>query len=88
MANKQVELDDYTDKYDDEIKKCEELELRLLEQDKEYIPLMAEREEEYHQEMMAKMEKFRLEHAVKVIQTAWREVQANRNEKKKKYLVK
>lgn len=53
------------------------------EQDIEYIPLMAEREAEYHQEMTEKMEKFLIEHAARVIQHAWRDVLANRAEKKK-----
>lgn len=44
---------------------------------------MEEREAEYEQEMMQKMHKFMLEHAARVVQTAWREVLANRAEKKK-----
>lgn len=44
---------------------------------------MEEREAEYHQEMTAKMNKFIIEHAAKVIQYSWREVLANRLEKKK-----
>lgn len=44
---------------------------------------MAEREEEYHQEMTQKMNKFLLEHAARVIQNAWRDVLANRAEKKR-----
>lgn len=56
---------------------------KIAEQDKEYIPLMAEREEEYHQEMKEKMNKFLIEHAARVIQNAWREVLANRAEKKR-----
>ncbi|XP_045772440.1 dynein regulatory complex protein 10-like [Maniola jurtina] len=83
MGDKQVELDEFTEKYDDELEKCDNLEIKLAEQDKEYIPLMAEREEEYHQEMTAKMNKFIVEHAARVIQSAWREVLANRAEKKK-----
>ncbi|XP_072949440.1 dynein regulatory complex protein 10-like [Epargyreus clarus] len=83
MGDKQLELDDFTEKYEDELKKCEDLEEKLAEQDKEYIPLMAEREEEYHQEMTEKMNKFLLEHAARVIQNAWREVLANRAEKKR-----
>ncbi|XP_047533482.1 dynein regulatory complex protein 10-like [Vanessa atalanta] len=83
MGDKQVDLDDYTEKYEDELRKCEELEEKLAEQDKEYIPLMAEREAEYHQEMTEKMNKFLLEHAARVIQNAWREVLANRAEKKR-----
>ncbi|KAG6444556.1 dynein regulatory complex protein 10 [Manduca sexta] len=83
MGEKQVELDDYTEKYEDEVTKCEELEQKLAEQDKEYIPLMAEREEEYHREMTEKMNKFLIEHAARVIQNAWREVLANRAEKKR-----
>ncbi|XP_064072773.1 dynein regulatory complex protein 10-like isoform X1 [Vanessa tameamea] len=83
MGDKQVDLDDYTEKYEDELHKCEELEEKLAEQDKEYIPLMAEREAEYHQEMTEKMNKFLLEHAARVIQNAWREVLANRAEKKR-----
>ncbi|CAH2048761.1 unnamed protein product, partial [Iphiclides podalirius] len=83
MADKQVELDEYTDKYEDEVKKCEELEAKLAEQDKEYIPLMEEREAEYQQEMAEKMNKFLIEHAARVIQHAWREVLANRVEKKR-----
>lgn len=59
------------------------LQLRLAEQDKEYIPLMAEREEEYHREMTDKMTKFIMEHAARVIQCAWREALANRAEKKR-----
>ncbi|XP_052753336.1 dynein regulatory complex protein 10-like [Galleria mellonella] len=83
MGDKQVELDEFTEKYEDEVQKCEELEAKLAEQDKEYIPLMAEREAEYHQEMMEKMTKFLIEHAARVIQSAWREVLANRAEKKR-----
>lgn len=56
---------------------------KLAEQDIEYIPLMAEREAEYHQEMTDKMNKFLRDHAARVIQNFWREVLANRNEKKK-----
>lgn len=44
---------------------------------------MKERDDEYHEEMKAKMEKFLLEHAARVIQFAWREVLSNRAEKKK-----
>lgn len=44
---------------------------------------MAEREAEYHQEMTEKMNKFMLEHAARVIQVAWRDVLANRAEKKR-----
>lgn len=62
---------------------CFFVQLKIAEQDKEYIPLMAEREEEYQQEMLEKMTKFMMEHAAKVIQNAWREVQANRAEKKR-----
>ncbi|CAH2237407.1 jg11262 [Pararge aegeria aegeria] len=83
MGDKQVELDEFTEKYEDEIEKCENLEIKLAEQDKEYIPLMAEREEEYHQEMTEKLNKFKVEHAARVIQMAWRDVLANRAEKKK-----
>ncbi|XP_013145357.1 PREDICTED: uncharacterized protein LOC106108648 [Papilio polytes] len=83
MADKQVELDDFTEKYDEEMRKCKELEDKIAEQDKEYIPLMAEREAEYHEEMTQKMQKFLEEHAARVIQYAWREVLANRAEKKK-----
>ncbi|XP_004927371.1 dynein regulatory complex protein 10 [Bombyx mori] len=83
MGEKQIELDELTEKYEDELQKCEVLEQKLAEQDKEYIPLMAEREEEYHKEMTEKMNKFMLEHAARVIQTAWRDVLANRAEKKK-----
>ncbi|XP_045518259.1 dynein regulatory complex protein 10-like [Pieris brassicae] len=83
MADKQVELDEFTTKYEDEVQKCEELELKLAEQDKEYVPLMAEREEEYHQELTEKMNKFLLEHAARVIQCAWRDVLSNRAEKKR-----
>ncbi|XP_068633684.1 dynein regulatory complex protein 10 [Battus philenor] len=83
MADKQLELDDFTEKYEDELNKCEELEAKLAEQDKEYIPLMEEREAEYHQEMAEKMAKFLQEHAARVIQTAWRTVLTNRAEKKK-----
>ncbi|CAH2095989.1 unnamed protein product [Euphydryas editha] len=83
MGDKQVELDEFTEKYEDELQKCEELEAKIAEQDKEYIPLMAEREEEYHQEMAEKMNKFLIEHAARVIQNAWREVLANRAEKKR-----
>ncbi|CAK1551255.1 unnamed protein product [Leptosia nina] len=83
MADKQVDLDEFTEKYEDEVQKCEVLEEKLAEQDKEYIPLMAEREEEYHQEMAEKMKKFLLEHAARVIQCAWRDVLANRAEKKR-----
>ncbi|CAG5045262.1 unnamed protein product [Parnassius apollo] len=83
MGDKQKELDEFTGKYEDELKKCEELELELAEQDKEYIPLMEERDAEYDREMAEKMNKFLLEHAARVIQNAWREVLANRAEKKK-----
>ncbi|XP_039753551.1 dynein regulatory complex protein 10-like [Pararge aegeria] len=83
MGDKQVELDEFTEKYEDEMEKCENLEIKLAEQDKEYIPLMAEREEEYHQEMTEKLNKFKVEHAARVIQMAWRDVLANRAEKKK-----
>lgn len=55
----------------------------MAEQDIEYIPLMAEREAEYNQEMTEKMNKFLIDHAARVIQHAWREVLANRAEKRK-----
>ncbi|KAM3965362.1 dynein regulatory complex protein 10 [Aphomia sociella] len=83
MGDKQVELDEFTEKYEDEVQKCDDLEAKLAEQDKEYIPLMAEREEEYHREMTEKMNKFLMEHAARVIQNAWRDVLANRAEKKR-----
>ncbi|CAK1580502.1 unnamed protein product [Parnassius mnemosyne] len=83
MGDKQKELDEFTEKYEDELKKCEQLELELAEQDKEYIPLMEERDAEYDREMAEKMNKFLLEHAARVIQHAWREVLANRAEKKR-----
>ncbi|CAH0715359.1 unnamed protein product, partial [Brenthis ino] len=83
MGDKQIELDEFTEKYEDELQKCEELEKKLAEQDNEYIPLMEEREKEYHQEMTEKMNKFLTEHAARVIQHAWREVLANRAEKKR-----
>lgn len=44
---------------------------------------MEERDKEYHEEMMKKMEAFQLEHAARVLQNAWRNVIANRLEKKK-----
>ncbi|XP_053609800.1 dynein regulatory complex protein 10 isoform X2 [Plodia interpunctella] len=83
MGDKQVELDEFTEKYEEEVRKCEELEEKLAEQNKEYDPLMAEREAEYHQEMTEKMTKFLVEHAARVIQSAWRDVLANRAEKKR-----
>ncbi|XP_061716403.1 dynein regulatory complex protein 10-like isoform X1 [Cydia pomonella] len=83
MTDKQVEFDDFQQKYDDEVRACRELEEKLKIQDVEYIPLMAEREEEYHKEMKEKMEKFLLEHAARVIQSAWRKVLLNRAERKK-----
>nr|XP_021200157.2 dynein regulatory complex protein 10 isoform X1 [Helicoverpa armigera] len=83
MSDKQVEFDEFSQKYDEEVEKCEELEKKLAEQDVEYIPLMAEREAEYHQEMTEKMNKFLMDHAARVIQHAWKEVLANRAEKKK-----
>ncbi|CAH1638348.1 unnamed protein product [Spodoptera littoralis] len=83
MSDKQVELDEFTQKYEDEVEKCQELEKKLAEQDIEYIPLMAEREAEYNQEMTEKMNKFLIDHAARVIQHAWREVLTNRAEKKK-----
>ncbi|KAF9423888.1 hypothetical protein HW555_000946 [Spodoptera exigua] len=83
MSDKQVELDEFTQKHEEEVEKCQELEKQLAEQDIEYIPLMAEREAEYNQEMTEKMNKFLLDHAARVIQHAWREVLVNRAEKKK-----
>ncbi|KAG7308454.1 hypothetical protein JYU34_005661 [Plutella xylostella] len=83
MGDKQAELDEFTDKLEEEERRCRELEEQLAEQDKAYLPLMEEREAEYEQEMMQKMHKFMLEHAARVVQTAWREVLANRAEKKK-----
>ncbi|KAH9627931.1 hypothetical protein HF086_015375, partial [Spodoptera exigua] len=84
MSDKQVELDEFTQKHEEEVEKCQELEKQLAEQDIEYIPLMAEREAEYNQEMTEKMNKFLLDHAARVIQHAWREVLVNRAEKKKR----
>lgn len=49
---------------------------------------MKEREEEYHAEMTAKLNVFIMEHAARVIQFAWREVLANRAEKKKVWFIK
>ncbi|VVC91267.1 dynein regulatory complex protein 10-like [Leptidea sinapis] len=83
MGDKQLELDEFTDNYEDELKKCEELEKKLAEQDIEYIPLMEEREAEYQQELTEKMNRFMLEHAARVIQVAWREVLQNRAEKRR-----
>ncbi|KAJ8722235.1 hypothetical protein PYW08_004637 [Mythimna loreyi] len=83
MNDKQVELDEFTQKFEEETEKCEELEKRIAVQNIDYIPLMAEREAEYHQEMTDKMNKFLLDHCARVIQTAWRNVLANRAEKKK-----
>ncbi|CAB3261681.1 unnamed protein product [Arctia plantaginis] len=83
MADKQVELDEFTEKYEEEVEKCEKLQKKLDEQDIKYIPLMKERDDEYDAEMTAKMEKFLLEHAARIIQFAWREVLSNRAEKKK-----
>uniref|UniRef100_A0A2H1V0I2 Dynein regulatory complex protein 10 n=1 Tax=Spodoptera frugiperda TaxID=7108 RepID=A0A2H1V0I2_SPOFR len=83
MSDKQVELDEFTQKHEDELEKCAELEKKLAEQDILYIPLMAEREAEYNQEMTEKMNKFLIDHAARVIQHAWREVLANRAEKRK-----
>ncbi|XP_073956259.1 dynein regulatory complex protein 10-like [Choristoneura fumiferana] len=83
MMDKQAELDDFQQKYEEEIEKCKKLEEMIGAQNIEYIPLMAEREAEYQKEMMEKMEKFRMEHAARVLQGAWRRVLANRAEKKK-----
>ncbi|GBP46504.1 Dynein regulatory complex protein 10 [Eumeta japonica] len=83
MGDKQLEVDEYTEKYEEQLRIFEELQAKLVEQDLEYIPLMEERDNEYHQEMTAKMNKFMLEHAARVIQHAWREVLANRAEKKR-----
>ncbi|XP_063624215.1 dynein regulatory complex protein 10-like [Cydia splendana] len=83
MTDKQIELDDFQQKYDDEVRACRDLEEKLKIQNVEYIPLMAEREEEYHREMKEKMEKFLREHAARVIQSAWRKVLLNRAERKK-----
>ncbi|XP_063383780.1 uncharacterized protein LOC134670048 [Cydia fagiglandana] len=83
MTDKQAELDDFQQKYDDEVRACRELEEKLKIQNEEYIPLMAEREEEYQREMKEKMEKFLREHAARVIQSAWRKVLLNRAERKK-----
>ncbi|XP_063363985.1 dynein regulatory complex protein 10-like [Cydia amplana] len=82
MSAKQKDLDEITQQYDDEAKKCKELERKLEKQDKEFFPLMEEKENEYHQEMTAKLDKFIVEHAARVIQYAWRTTLQNRNEKK------
>ncbi|XP_061716406.1 dynein regulatory complex protein 10-like isoform X2 [Cydia pomonella] len=83
ISAKQEELDETTQQYDDEIKKCKQLKLKLEKQDKEFIPLMEEKDAEYHQEMTAKMDNFIIEHAARVIQYAWRTTLQNRDEKKK-----
>ncbi|XP_047991104.1 dynein regulatory complex protein 10-like isoform X2 [Leguminivora glycinivorella] len=82
MAVKQEEMDEITQEYEDEFKKCQELKLKLAAQDKEFFPLMEEKEGEYHQEMTAKLETFIIEHAARVIQYAWRTTCKNREEKK------
>ncbi|XP_063383558.1 dynein regulatory complex protein 10-like [Cydia fagiglandana] len=83
MTAKQQELDEVTKQYEDEVKKCNELELKLQKQNEEFFPLMEERDAEYHQEMTAKLDKFIVEHAARVIQTAWRDTLKNRAEKKR-----
>lgn len=44
---------------------------------------MEEKEGEYHAEMTAKLDWFRLQHAARVIQVAWKETLASRAEKAK-----
>ncbi|KAJ8731206.1 hypothetical protein PYW07_004370 [Mythimna separata] len=83
MNDKQVELDEFTQQFEEETELCEQLEKKIEIQNVDYIPLMAEREAEYHQEMTEKMNKFLMDHCARVIQTAWRNVLANRAEKKK-----
>ncbi|KOB79010.1 Uncharacterized protein OBRU01_00346 [Operophtera brumata] len=56
---------------------------KLAEQNTKFIPLMEEREIEYHQEMTEKLNWFLVQHAARVIQYSWRNVLANRAEKKK-----
>lgn len=60
---------------------------KLAQQDLEYVPLMEEREKEYHQEMTDKFNKFLIEHAARVIQVSWRDVLANRAEKRRVSIV-
>ncbi|XP_061716408.1 dynein regulatory complex protein 10-like [Cydia pomonella] len=83
MAGKQEELDELIKMHEDEVEQIENLTIKLEEQNKEFEPLMAEREAEYHQEMTEKLNKFIIEHAARVIQTAWRDTLKNRAEKKK-----
>ncbi|XP_063624216.1 dynein regulatory complex protein 10-like [Cydia splendana] len=83
MTAKQEELDGITQQYEDEVKKCNELKLKLEKQNEEFFPLMEEKEGEYHQEMTAKLDKFIVEHAARVIQTAWRDTLQNRAEKRR-----
>ncbi|XP_047991121.1 dynein regulatory complex protein 10-like [Leguminivora glycinivorella] len=83
MSAKQEELDDLTKMYEDEVEQIENLKIKLDNQNKEFEPLMAEREAEYHQEMTNKLNAFIIEHAARVIQVAWRTTLSNRAEKKK-----
>ncbi|XP_073956036.1 dynein regulatory complex protein 10-like isoform X2 [Choristoneura fumiferana] len=83
MREKQVDLDELTKKYEDELEKIEILEEKLAKQNVEFDPLMKEREDEYHAELAEKQKIFLVEHAARVIQVAWRDTIANRAEKKK-----
>ncbi|KAJ2949256.1 hypothetical protein O0L34_g6209 [Tuta absoluta] len=83
MTDKQRQHDELEMKFQEESKMVEELTKKLEEQEIEYLPLMQEREDEYHAEMTEKMQKFLLEHSARVIQNAWRQVLINRNEKRK-----
>ncbi|KAI5634608.1 IQ domain-containing protein D-like [Phthorimaea operculella] len=83
MTDKQKEHDELEKKYNEELKRVEELTKKIEEQELEYLPLMQEKEDEYHAEMTQKMQMFLLEHSARVIQNAWRQVLINRNEKRK-----
>lgn len=52
-------------------------------QENDYIPLMAQKEEEYQKEVLHKMTTFMMEHAARVIQRMWRSILAARAEKKR-----
>lgn len=57
--------------------------MEFEEQEKMYIPLMAEKEEDYRREVLSKVKVFIEEHAARVLQRAWRRVLSARAEKKR-----
>ncbi|XP_077288436.1 dynein regulatory complex protein 10-like [Arctopsyche grandis] len=83
VGSKQATLDHLSECYEREKQQLAELQVKFDMQEETYIPLMAQKEEEYQKEVLHKMTTFLMEHAARVIQRAWRKIMAARAEKKR-----